>query len=103
VATNIARSPQQNGRGQIGGTTTRRVAGSDDTSGEEEAVVRTTVTNCSRGGGGSGSVSTSQPSGMRVTAGPATSAGVDTVSMLHDSSSIQANWESRINMLVEEI
>jgi phage I-like protein len=43
----------------------------------------------------------SQLAGMRVTARPAT-AGVDEVSMLHDTSSIQENWESRINTLVEE-
>jgi hypothetical protein len=65
--------------------------------------VRSTVSNCSRGGSGSSSGSTSQLSGMRVTTGPAMTVGVDKVSMMHDSSSIQANWESRINMLVEEM
>jgi hypothetical protein len=40
---------------------------------------------------------------MRVAAGPATTASVDEISMLHDSSSVQANWESRINMSVEKM
>jgi hypothetical protein len=44
---------------------------------------------------------------MKVTAGPSagstsTAAGVDEVSILHDSSIVQSDWESRINTLVEE-
>jgi hypothetical protein len=92
-------------------------AGSNNTSdddAEDVVVVRTTAriasntTTSRRDDGSTKNGGTNQLTGMKVTAGPSASntggaaSGVDEVSMLRDSISVQVNWESSINTLVEE-